>query len=88
MALFNVASGVYVPNHWKPGEGYEVGSRGNNRTAWDLFTEDDPGRKLRYKSKAGDIYEMLELLIRKELSFSREQPKDKGPDAPVRAIPG
>jgi hypothetical protein len=33
-------------------------------TAWDLFTEEDPGRKSRYEADSGDIYDMLEALIR------------------------
>ena len=33
-------------------------------TAWDLFTKEDPGTKSRYEADAGDVYDMLESLIR------------------------
>ena len=33
-------------------------------TAWDLFTKEDPGTKSRYEADKGDIYDMLESLIR------------------------
>jgi len=41
-------------------------------TAWDLFTDGDPGEKSRYKSPVGDIYDMIESLMRSgDIFFSK-----------------
>ena len=41
-------------------------------TAWDLFSEDSPGTKSRYRTEIGDIYDMIETLLRSGKIFFRE----------------
>jgi hypothetical protein len=41
-------------------------------TAWDLFSRDDPGTKSRYTGETGDIYEMIESLMRSEKIFFKQ----------------
>jgi hypothetical protein len=46
-------------------------------TAWDLFTKEDPGTKSRYEADAGDIYDMLESLIRDGTIFFAKTIEDQ-----------
>jgi hypothetical protein len=45
-------------------------------TAWDLFSKDDPGTKSRYEGETGNIYDMIEILMRAEEIFFKETVED------------
>ncbi|MEY2439242.1 MAG: hypothetical protein QOI34_627 [Verrucomicrobiota bacterium] len=50
-------------------ERFEIPKTEHLVTAWDLFTQDSPGTKSRYEPETGDIYHMLECLIRNGTIF-------------------
>jgi hypothetical protein len=49
--------------------GFEIAQVDRLVTAWELFTNEEPGTKSRYRNETGDIYDMIERLMRTEKIF-------------------